>query len=92
MIMTQRFQGGHFVTRAGRPLGERGMVLGYDEWGSVLVSWQFGYMAVTPEDEAVLDPVEVLDLMVEAFDGKETKFRFGYPQEQRPPRRKVRKT
>lgn len=85
--MTQRFQGGDFVTRVGRP-GERGMVLGYNEWGQVLVSWQYGYMDVLTEEQENLDPVDVLDLMVEAFDDKETKFRYGYPQEQRPPRRR----
>jgi hypothetical protein len=72
-----RFQGGDTVVRRGRPSGDRGMVLGYDEYGGVLVCWQYGYLDYMAEDETALDAVEVLDLMVEAFDGKETKWKYG---------------
>jgi len=74
-----RFQGGDTVVRRSSPMGVRGMVLGYDVYGSVLVCWQYGYLDYMEEDETTLDAVEVLDLMVEAFDGKETKFRYGWP-------------
>lgn len=74
-----RFQGGDTVVRRYRPEGARGMVLGYDDYGSVLVCWQYGYADYMAEDETSLDAVEVLDLMVEAFDGKETKWNYGPP-------------
>lgn len=86
--MTQRFQGGDIVVRRINPKGQRGMVLGYESDNLIMVSWQHGYDEWTYELEPDIEAIEVLDLMVEAFDGVETKFRYGYPQEQRPPRRR----
>lgn len=74
-----KFQGGDTVARVGQPNGFRGMVLGY--WnGAVMVSWEQGFDEWVYEDEETLELVEVLDLMVEAFEGKETKWRYGYTQ------------
>jgi hypothetical protein len=74
-----KFQGGDLVYRTNWPDGPRGMVLGYDDYGYVMVCWQTGYNDYTEEDEAWLSTVDVLDLMVEAFDGLETRFRYCWP-------------
>jgi hypothetical protein len=78
-------QGGDTVVRRDSLSDERGMVLGHND-GFVMVCWQHGYIDVSYHDESELLAVEVLDLMVEALDGKETEFRYGYPREQRRPR------
>jgi len=74
-----RFQGGDTVVSCDNPTGPRGMVLGYDDDNNVMVCWEVGYQEIYFEFEESLQLVDVLDLMVEAFDGKETKFRYGWP-------------
>jgi hypothetical protein len=73
------FQGGDIVVRRASTDGLRGMVLGYEDC-FVMVCWEIGYSDFILESEDTIELVDALDLMVEAFDGKETKFRYGFPR------------
>lgn len=70
--MTEKFKPNDLVMHAHAP-GVRGIVLGYDDRGRVMVCWETGYEPISYYDERKLEEASVLDLLCE---GRETEWRF----------------
>lgn len=67
----ERFKPGDHVVHP-RAHGVRGVVLGYSEPGGVMVCWETGFEPYVVEREAVLEPANILDLLIE---GRESEFK-----------------
>lgn len=70
--MAERFKPNDLVIHETAP-GVRGVVLGYDARGEVMVCWETGYEPFTTHPERHLEEANVLDLLCE---GRESEFRF----------------
>lgn len=67
----EKFKPNDLVVHETAP-GVRGLVLGYEKPGWVMVCWETGYEAYTTHHEKDLEEGNVLDLLVE---GRESEFR-----------------
>lgn len=68
----EKFKPDDLVVHESAP-GVRGVVLGYDDKGRVMVCWETGYEPYTTHSERCLEEANVLDLLSE---GRDSEFRF----------------